>query len=519
MLIAAATAAATAGAVAGSLALQARRRRERAVAQARLQGRIALDALTGEAEAGQQTAVERAERLRDRLGRQLADEEKQLTEDAERLAHLETTGQRRREGAETRDRELAERAAQLKTRRDALDGLRAEIERLDRQIVEAIEQVAGASRDHIAEHIGRELVGDARVAADKAARAYEERIANRAEVEARRLMDLACHRYGTPRPADRLIATVDEPRAPTVRERFEADGRAILLAITEHCDVEFVPQEKGGYYLQAPDPYTREIGRLAYERLAKRKTPSIDDAAEYVTRARDDLEKICRDAGKRATRILKLRDVHGEIQFLVGKLLYRTSYTQNQWQHAIETAHLCGIMAEDLGLDIRTAHRAALLHDIGKVLWAETEATGSHAVSGAAFAAAHGEDPEIVHPIAAHHGDEKPSTPLAHLVAAADALSGARPGARRETIESYTQRVDDVQAICADFQSRGIRSTYVISGGREVRVHVDPRRVDDLAAARLAGDIAVRIEDECIYPGQIKVMVIRETQASATARP
>lgn len=519
MIIAAATAVAAAGTVAGAMAIGARRRREAAVELARREGQIGLDALGGEAEAARDAALERAERLRGRLERQLATETELLTEDEARLAQMEAAAARRDGNAEERDRALGERAAEMKDRRIRLDALREEIDGLERRIVERVEEVAGESRDDLSARIGESLTGDARVAAEKAARVYEERVQSRAEVEARRLMDLAMYRYGVAKPADRLIATVDLPRKPAARERFLADGRALMLAITEYSEVEFLPQEgKDGFYMQAPNPYVREVGRLAFERLARRKDPSVDLVAQYVEKARVDLEKICRDAGKRATRILKLRNVHGEIQFLVGKLLYRTSYTQNQWQHAIETAHLCGMMASDLGLDIRTAHRSALMHDIGKVLWAETEAVGSHAVSGAAFATAHGEAPEIVHPIAAHHNDEKPSSALAHLVAAADALSGARPGARRETIESYSQRVEDVQNICDDFKPRGIRNTYVISGGREVRVVVDPRRVDDLAAARLANDIAYRIEDECIYPGQIKVMVIRETQATATAR-
>jgi len=519
MIIAAATAVAAAGTVAGAMAVGARRRREAAIEQARRQEQIGLDAARGEAGVALESAVQRAERLRDRLRRQLETETEMLAEDEARLAEIQASAARRDETAEGRDRALAERAAEMKTRREQLGALRDEVDAIEQRIVERIEQVAGESRDEMSDRISESLTGEARVAAEKAARVYEERVQSRAEVEARRLMDLACHRYGVAKPADRLIATVELPRGKIARERFLADGRAIMLAIAEHSEVEFVPQEgKDGFYMQAPDPYTREIGRLTFERLARRRDPSVDDVAKLVERARADLEKICRDAGKRATRILKLKNVHGEIQFLVGKLLYRTSYTQNQWQHAIETAHLCGMMASDLGLDIRVAHRSALMHDIGKVLWAETEAVGSHAVSGAAFATAHGEPPEIVHPIAAHHNDEKPSSPLAHLVAAADALSGARPGARRETIESYSQRVEDVQTICADFKPRGIRNTYVISGGREVRVLVDPRRVDDLAASRLANDIAFRIEDECIYPGQIKVMVIRETQASATAR-
>ena len=150
--------------------------------------------------------------------------------------------------------------------------------------------------------------------------------------------------------------------------------------------------------------------------------------------------------------------------------------------------------------------------------WAETEAIGSHAVSGANFAREHGETPDIVHPIAAHHNDEIPSTPLAHLVAAADALSGARPGARRETLESYTKRVDEIEDIVDRFRGRGIQRCYVIQGGREVRIEVNPRQVDDHAASRIAADIAGTIEEECIYPGQIKVTVMRETIANSVAR-
>lgn len=519
MLIAAATAAAGAAAIAGSMAVAARRRRAAAIEAARRDEAARLGGLAGEAAATRKAALERAENLRARLIRQLAEEEQALIADEARIERVETASESRARRVEERDLTLGERTEDMRARRDAIRALELEIEGLDGRIAEAVEHVAGRTRPELVEQIGHELVGQARLAAAKSSRAREEWAQQHAETEGRRLIDLACNRYGIPLSAERLVPTVEMPREAAIRERFLADGGALFAAIREFSDVEFVEQtDKDGYYLQAPDPYTREIGRLAFLRLARSKTADPSQAAAAVDRARADLEKIARDAGKRATRILKLDGVHPEIQFLVGKLLYRTSHTQNQWTHAIETAHLCGMMAEDLGLDIRTAHRSALMHDIGKVLWAETEAVGSHAVSGAAFAREHGEAPEIVHPIAAHHNDEKPSTPLAHLVAAADALSGARPGARRETIETYTQRLDEVETICEEFRPRGIKHAYVISGGREVRVHVDPRRVDDLEATRLSMDIAHRIEEDCIYPGQIKVMVIRETSASAVAR-
>lgn len=519
MLIAAATAAASAAAVAGTMAVQARRRKAAAIESARRAEAERLQALDGQTIAEVDRALERAEALRGRLERQLAEHEEALAADEQRLERLAASVERRDDRIGQRAEAITERSSALKDRRETIRALSDEIDQLDDRILATMEEVAGAPRPTLIDQIGAEMKAEVKVAATKAARALEERATHHAETEARRLIDLALYRYGTPLTADRLVATVDLPRSTTARERMLADDRAIIRAITAFSEVEFIEQtDRDGLYMQAPDPFTREIGRLAFNRLGKSKKLSLDRVESTVEKARKDLEKIAQDAGNRAARILRLKKVHPEILFLVGKLLYRTSYTQNQWTHAIETAHLCGIMAEDLGLDRRTAYRSALMHDIGKVLWAETEATGSHAVSGAAFATAHGESPEIVHPIAAHHNDEKPSTPLAHLVAAADALSGARPGARRETIESYTRRVDEVEAICADFKPRGIKSAYVISGGREVRVIVDPRRVDDLAAARLSMDIARRIEDDCIYPGQIKVVVVRETTAQAVAR-
>ena len=269
-------------------------------------------------------------------------------------------------------------------------------------------------------------------------------------------MDVACHRYGVPCQQN-VCTLLSMSRASGAQKVLKADNFALLEALTELSEVSFEYMEDGGgYYLRGPDPYTREIGRLSYMELVRSRHPNDDAVKVAFERASKKLTKITTKAGNDAAKILGLKGIDPAILFLVGKLLYRTSYTQNQWQHAIETAHLCGLMASELGLDLKTAYRSALMHDIGKVLWAETEAVGSHAVSGAAFATAHGETPEIVHPIAAHHGDEKPSTALAHLVAAGDALSGARPGARTETAETYTQRVEEITHICDEFRGRGI---------------------------------------------------------------
>ena len=206
--------------------------------------------------------------------------------------------------------------------------------------------------------------------------------------------------------------------------------------------------------------------------------------------------------------------IHPEILKLVGALNFRTSYTQNQYQHAIEAAFVCGAMASEMGLNVKQARRAGLLHDIGKVLDASAE--GSHAVIGADFAKKYGESPDIVHAIRAHHDDEKPESVLAHIVAAGDAISGARPGARKALTESYVSRLSDIEEIVNSFE--GVSKSYAISGGREVRVFVENGQVNDEQTIMLSRDIARKIEDEMSYPGTIKVTVVRETKAVGVAK-
>ena len=516
VIIALAAAVASAAAIAGFAIVSEKRRRARRLEAERAAGERRASATRVEStrlvdEVGQLARTHVA-----RLGAAWEADVAALDADEERLGRLEGTFGRRAEAIEDRASAIDERFGELDARVASVTAAQADLDGADETFEEMVERLAGVRRETIADQLAEDLTEAARFAARRAARALEEGAAAHAELEAKRLIDVACQRYGDALPANRLQPSVTLPKKGAARDALLADGGAMMLALGAELEVTFQQQDDDVVYLQAPDPFTREIARLAYERTVRAGKPTPQMAQAMVAKARQDLDKIANDAGRRAARILKLKGMHPEILYLVGKLLYRTSYTQNQWQHAIETAHLCGMMAQDLGMDVQVAHRSALIHDIGKVLWAETEAVGSHAVSGAAFARDRGETAEIVHPIAAHHGDEKPSTPLAHLVAAADALSGARPGARRETIESYSGRVEQVEAICADF--RGIRQSYVIQGGREVRILVDPRQIDDRAAARMSEDVAHRIEDECIYPGQIKVTVIREIRSQAVAR-
>ena len=262
------------------------------------------------------------------------------------------------------------------------------------------------------------------------------------------------------------------------------------------------------------NPVRREVARISLERLIADGRIHPSRIEEVVKKAEQEVDGTIREAGEQATFDVGVHGIHPEIVKLVGRLRYRTSYGQNVLQHSLEVSFLCGIMAAEIGIDVKQAKRAGLLHDIGKAVDHEIE--GSHAVIGGDLARKHGESAEIVHAIAAHHEDEKPETILAILVQAADALSGARPGARREMLETYVKRLSELERIGTSFN--GVTSCYAIQAGREIRVMVSSEAVSDDYAHVLAKDIARKIDNEMTYPGQIRVNVIRETRATDYAK-
>jgi ribonuclease Y len=293
-------------------------------------------------------------------------------------------------------------------------------------------------------------------------------------------------------------------------------GEANLQAIGAVAGVTLsLVETKDAIRLEGLDGVGREVARRCLATLAR--NPALGaDVAEVERGAREVSRKLdieLDDLGRRAFRVLEIPPAHAEIVRLVGRLNYRTSYTQNQWKHAVEAAFLCGMMAEELGLDIKLARRAALMHDIGKALTHELD--GSHAVIGADYARRLGESEIVANAIGAHHTDEPFSSPYAYLVAAADAMSGARPGARRQMDESYSSRLEDLERITRGF--RGITEAYAVQGGREVRIYVQEDRIDDLGAVDLSSAVAKKISQEMRFPGQIRVTVIRELRAVETA--
>ena len=335
-----------------------------------------------------------------------------------------------------------------------------------------------------------------------------------AEQEARRVISMAIQRFAASHTADSVVTVVDLPSEDMKGRIIGREGRNIR-AIEAATGVDLIIDDTPeSVVVSCHSPIRREIARIALERLISDGRIHPGRIEEVVRKAESEVEESVREAGQKAIFEVGIHGVHPEIVKLLGMLKYRYSYAQNVLMHSIEAAFICGMMAAELGINEKQARRAALLHDIGKALTHEIE--GSHAIIGADLARKYGESAKIVNAIAAHHEEVKAETILAPLVDAADALSGARPGARREVLESYVRRLEDLERISNSF--RGVEKSFAVQAGREIRVLVEPTQITDDQASSLAREVARKIESEMTYPGQIKVTVIREMRASEYAR-
>ncbi|HEX2658568.1 MAG TPA: HDIG domain-containing protein, partial [Polyangia bacterium] len=332
---------------------------------------------------------------------------------------------------------------------------------------------------------------------------------------AKRIMGIAVGRFSGHYLTERLHSIIPVPVGINLEQIAGAD-EVNLRTIEQAANIRLLVTEgKDALRLEGLDGVGREVARRTVTWMG-RHAGAIGDPAAVGKAAKDiahTLDRELMDLGKRAFSNLEIPLAHPEIVALVGRLNYRTSFTQNQWKHAVEAAFLCGMMANELGLDLKLARRAALMHDIGKALTHEMD--GSHAVIGADYARRLGESETVANAIGAHHTDEPFSSPYAYLVAAADAMSGARPGARRQMEDNYVARLDDLERITRSF--RGVEEAYAVQGGREVRIYVAEDKVDDRAAIGLSSEIAKKISEEMTFPGQIRVTVIRELRAVEVA--
>jgi ribonucrease Y len=450
-----------------------------------------------------------------------AEAERELRERRRELATLESklqtreeTFEKRQEAFERREVELNRRDQTVRNREKAITDKEAEHQALIDEARGRLEAVAGLTRDEAKRTLIEEMVGQARQESSRHIRVVEEEAREEADRRAKRIISIAIERLAGEFVAERTVSVIALPTDEMKGRIIGREGRNIR-AIEAATGVDIIIDDTPeAVVISCHNPIRREIARVALERLISDGRIHPGRIEEVVRKAEQDVEESIKEAGQRALIEVGVHGVHPELTKLLGMLKYRYSYAQNVLMHSIEAAFICGAMAAELGLNEKQARRAALLHDIGKALTHEVE--GSHALIGGELARKYGESAKIVNAIAAHHEEVKAETILAPLVDAADALSGARPGARREVLESYVKRLEDLETIAKSF--KGVDKCFAVQAGREMRVIVEPNQVSDEDATMLARDVARKIEADMTYPGQIRVTVIRETRATELAK-
>ncbi len=375
-------------------------------------------------------------------------------------------------------------------------------------------RIAGISQEEAKKILMESLVSEARLAAGKKLVQIENEMKMEADRKGKNILALAISRYAGDYVADKTVSVVPLPNEEMKGRIIGREGRNIR-AIEAATGIDIIIDDTPeAVILSGFNPVRREVARLALLQLISDGRIHPGRIEEVVDKVTKELEIVMREAGEQATFDAGAHGVHVELIKILGRLKYRTSYGQNVLQHSLEVAFLCGIMAAELGIDVKSAKRAGLLHDIGKAVDHEVE--GSHAIIGRDLAKKYGETDEIVYAIGAHHEDIPPQSVLDVLVQSADALSGARPGARKEMLQSYVKRLEDLEGIANTCD--GVEKSYAIQAGRELRIIVDSNRIKDSDATLLGQDVARKIENQLTYPGQIRVTVIRETRAVEYAK-
>jgi len=426
-----------------------------------------------------------------------------------RLISKEESIDKRAESLDKRDSELGRREASLKGREKNIEEKGAECDRRVDEARRQLEQVAGMTREEAKKSLIDEMVEEAKHDSAKRIRVIEEEAKEESVRKSQKIIALAIERLAGDFVAERSVTVFPLPNDELKGKIIGREGRNIrALEAATGIDL-IVDDTPETVIISGHNPIRREIARLSLEKLVSDGRIHPGRIEEVVRKSEQEIDEAIREAGQKAIFDVGVHGVHPELIKLLGRLKYRYSYAQNVLLHSIEAAFICGMMAVELGLNEKQARRAALLHDIGKAVDHEVE--GSHAIIGAELARKYGESPKIVNAIAAHHEDVKAETILAPLVDAADALSGARPGARREMMETYTRRLEELERIVNAF--KGVEKSYAVQAGREIRIMVQHELVSDDDAARMSREIARKIENEMTYPGQIKVTVIREMRA------
>jgi len=431
-----------------------------------------------------------------------------------RLLQKEDQLDRKTEALETGSQEFGRKEKELAELSRKLEAQQAEIRDTVQKAMENLERISGVTAEQAKAELVEMVADEARLEAGKKIRAMDEEFKEEASQKARKMISLAVQRYAADYVAEHVVTAVPLPSEEMKGRIIGREGRNIrAFEAATGIDI-IIDDTPEAVILSGFNPVRREVARIALTRLVQDGRIHPARIEETVEKVAKEVDELIREAGEQALFDLGLHGIHPELVKLIGRLKYRTSYGQNIYTHSLEVAFLSGMIASELGLSAKVAKRAGLLHDIGKAVDHEIE--GPHALIGADLAKKYGESPRVIHAIAAHHEDESPHDILPILIQAADALSGARPGARREMLANYLKRLEDLEKIAKSFP--GVEKSYAIQAGREIRIIVDNQKITDDAATILARDIAKKVETELSYPGQIRVTVIRETRAVEYAK-
>ncbi|MGN0795074.1 MAG: ribonuclease Y [Aristaeellaceae bacterium] len=446
--------------------------------------------------------------------RELRDRRSEVQRSENRLVQREASLDKRSDSLDNRENDLKKRSDTLDRKEEEIDRLQTEAEALHLKQSTELERIAAMTQDEakqiIIERVQKEAFHDAAAQVrDIEARAKEE-----AEKKARNIIALAIQKCAADHVAESTVSVIALPNDDMKGRIIGREGRNIRALETATGVDLIIDDTPEAVIVSAFDPVRREVARLTVEKLINDGRIHPARIEETVEKARKEVENQIREAGESAVFETNQHGIHHELVKLLGRLKYRTSYGQNVLKHSIEVSHLAGLMAAELGADVQLAKRAGLLHDIGKAV--DHEAEGTHVTLGGELARKYHESNDVIHAILAHHNDVEPQTVEAVLVQAADAISAARPGARRESLENYIKRLTKLEEISMSFP--GVEKCYAIQSGREVRIMVKPDDVTDEGTKVLAKEIAKRIEKEMEYPGQIRVNVIRETRSMEYAK-
>ncbi|UCD16903.1 MAG: ribonuclease Y [Candidatus Zixiibacteriota bacterium] len=453
-------------------------------------------------------------KVKSNFERELQNKKNEIQRVERKLSDKESTLHKREESLQVHEKDLASRERTITGREKGITLRENELDTMIRAQNEKLERIAQMTTEEAKRELKENLIGEAKLEAAAMIKEIRDKAEQDAEKEAKEIIISAIYRCAADHTVESTVSVVNLPNEEMKGRIIGREGRNIRSFETATGIDVIVDDTPEAVILSGYDPIRREIARMSLEKLIADGRIHPTRIEEVVEKTQKEMEMIVREIGEQACFDVGVQGLHPDVIKLLGKLNYRTSYGQNVLQHSKEVSILSGLMAAELGLDPNIAKRAGLLHDIGKAVDRETE--GTHTEIGAGFLIRYNENQIVINAIASHHGDVPQESAYPILVQASDAVSGARPGARREPLEAYIKRLEKLEELADSF--KGVSKAFAIQAGREIRVIVECETVDDLAASILAGDIAKKIELEMEYPGQIKVTVIRESRATEFAK-